>query len=73
MSTTYYIDALGLKCPEPLILLRNKIRAISSGDIVHILSDDPVSLRDIPAFCNFMEHILVKMPDSDNLFIIQKK
>ena len=68
-----YLDCLGLTCPEPLTLIRSRIRHIDKGDILEVLSDDPVSLRDIPAFCNFMGHKL-KMQDNDNsyMYIITK-
>lgn len=68
------IDCTGLRCPEPLTLLRNQIRKANEGQIFHLLSDDPVSLRDIPSFCKFMEHTLVSMPDKANphLFVIKK-
>ncbi|HAR80401.1 MAG TPA: sulfurtransferase TusA [Succinivibrionaceae bacterium] len=71
---TLKIDATGLSCPEPLTLLRNAIRKADNGQVIEILSDDPVSLRDIPAFCNFMKHELLSMPteESPNLFIIKK-
>ncbi len=71
---TLKIDATGLSCPEPLTLLRNAIRKADNGQVIEILSDDPVSLRDIPAFCNFMKHELLAMPteESPNLFIIKK-
>ena len=49
------IDCIGLRCPEPLTLLRNQIRKANEGQIFHLLSDDPVSLRDIPSFCKFMK------------------
>ena len=46
------VDGLGLSCPEPLMLLRKQVRASKSGDLIALLSDDPVSLRDVPAFCD---------------------
>lgn len=57
------LDCRGLCCPEPLTILRNAVRAGLPGQIFELLSDDPVSLRDIPAFCKFMNHTLVSLPD----------
>lgn len=56
------------------MMLRNAIRNAEEGQIIEIISEDPVSLRDIPAFCNFMHHTLLSMPDKEhpNLFIVKK-
>ncbi|MBE6422336.1 sulfurtransferase TusA [Succinivibrio dextrinosolvens] len=72
---TIVLDCKGLKCPEPLTLLRNAIRKAEDGQIVELLSDDPVSLRDVPAFCKFMKHDLLRMPDDQhpNSFLVKKK
>ena len=53
---TITLDCRGMKCPEPLTMLRNAVRKANSGQIVELLSDDPVSERDVPAFCKFMKH-----------------
>ena len=68
------VDGLGLSCPEPLMLLRKQVRASKSGDLIALLSDDPVSLRDVPAFCDFMHHTLVSLPDAQHphRFLIRK-
>lgn len=69
------LDCRGLSCPEPLILLKKLVREGASGDIFEVLSDDPVSLRDFPAYCRFMKHTLLAMPDDEHphLFRIQKR
>lgn len=69
------LDCRGLSCPEPLTILRNAVRSANPGQVFELLSDDPVSLRDIPAFCKFMNHTLVSMPDdkNPNLFVVKKK
>ncbi len=52
-------DALGLRCPEPVMMLRLKMRQIGDGETVLIIADDPATTRDIPKFCAFMEHRLL--------------
>ena len=51
-------DALGLRCPEPVMMLRMKMRALASGQRLLVVADDPATTRDIPKFCVFMEHEL---------------
>ena len=53
------LDTLGLRCPEPLMLVRRQIRQMSTGDTLYIVADDPATTRDIPSFCRFMDHTLV--------------
>jgi tRNA 2-thiouridine synthesizing protein A len=54
------LDTLGLRCPEPVMMIRKTIRSIESGDILKVLADDPSTTRDIPTFCEFMDHKLLK-------------
>lgn len=63
---TVTIDASGLSCPEPLMLLRNAIRTHEGGTVFVLISEDPVSLRDVPAFCSFMGHTLLSLPDDNH-------
>ena len=53
------LDALGLRCPEPVMMIRKKMRDIPSGETLLITADDPATTRDIPNFCHFMEHTLI--------------
>jgi len=59
MHSDAELDAQGLRCPEPLMLVRNKVRALSKGDILHIVATDPSTRRDFLDFCRFMGHELV--------------
>lgn len=54
------LDTLGLRCPEPVMLTRKTVRHMNEGEILHIIADDPATTRDIPSFCEFMEHQLLK-------------
>lgn len=58
-NTDHSLDALGLRCPEPVMMVRMNIRKIASGETLLITCDDPSTARDIPSFCRFMEHELV--------------
>lgn len=53
------LNAVGLRCPEPVMLTRLAIRKLQAGQILLIVADDPASTRDIPAFCRFMDHELL--------------
>ncbi|PVX31684.1 tRNA 2-thiouridine synthesizing protein A [Pasteurella langaaensis DSM 22999] len=62
----HQLDALGLRCPEPVMLVRKQIRHMNEGEILLITADDPATTRDIPSFCQFMDHTLVKS-ETENL------
>ena len=50
------IDALGRKCPVPIIMLAAQIREVPVGAVVAVLADDPAAYTDIPAWCGLKLH-----------------
>ncbi|MBN7821672.1 sulfurtransferase TusA [Bowmanella yangjiangensis] len=54
------LDTLGLRCPEPVMMVRLAIRKMQDGQTILVTADDPATTRDIPSFCRFMEHQLLK-------------
>lgn len=53
------LDALGLRCPEPVMMVRLQIRKMAVGETLVVTADDHSTTRDIPSFCRFMEHTLL--------------
>ncbi|KFZ36160.1 hypothetical protein HR45_18005 [Shewanella mangrovi] len=53
------LDALGLRCPEPIMMIRKQVRHMNDGETLLVIADDPATTRDIPGFCEFMDHTLV--------------
>jgi tRNA 2-thiouridine synthesizing protein A len=45
------IDALGKKCPIPIIMLAERIREVAIGQLIEVLADDPAAKSDLPAWC----------------------
>jgi tRNA 2-thiouridine synthesizing protein A len=45
------LDALGKKCPIPIIMLADRIREVRIGQLVEVLADDPAAKTDLPAWC----------------------
>ena len=58
-SADYQLDAIGLRCPEPVMMVRLKIREMQIGETIAVTADDHSTTRDIPSFCRFMEHELL--------------
>ncbi len=64
----HILDATGLYCPEPVMLLHNKIRDIQVGETVEVLATDPSTERDIPKFCTFLGHELLEQASDDGAY-----
>jgi len=75
MEHQHELDARGLFCPEPVMLLHNKIREMKAGEVLRLVATDPSTERDVPKFCNFLGHPLVKAVTKEKEFHywIQKK
>lgn len=54
------LDAQGLRCPEPVMMIRKSMRSLAQGNILKIIADDPATKRDVPSFCEFMDHQLLE-------------
>jgi tRNA 2-thiouridine synthesizing protein A len=53
------INALGRKCPLPIIMLAQRIGEVAIGEIVQVLADDPAAKTDVPAWCGLKSHDFV--------------
>ena len=69
------LDARGLYCPEPVMLLHNKVRDIPAGTFLRLRATDPSTQRDVPKFCLFLGHQLVSSTEEadEYIYLIQKK
>lgn len=56
----HQLDAIGLRCPEPVMMIRSAVRKMENGETLLIIADDPSTTRDIPSFCRFMDHTLLE-------------
>lgn len=74
-ATDHAIDAVGLECPEPLMILRNKVRGMAVGETVAVVATDPSTVRDFTNFCRFMGHELAaSSKEGDRYrFVIRKR
>ncbi|MHB1738821.1 MAG: sulfurtransferase TusA family protein [Actinomycetes bacterium] len=76
MATTINqeIDARGSFCPGPLMEMIRAIRESSVGQTVAVLSKDPGSRTDIPAWVAKARHEMVAIEDLDGYtrFVVTK-
>lgn len=73
-QANHHLDTIGLRCPEPVMMVRLKIRKMISGETLLVFADDPSTTRDIPSFCRFMEHELLdkNIDDKPYQYLIKK-
>ncbi|MEP1896942.1 MAG: sulfurtransferase TusA [Alloalcanivorax venustensis] len=71
----HHLDATGLVCPEPVMLLHGKVRDMGAGEVLEVRATDPSTERDIPKFCQFLGHTLLDHRQRGDLFLywIEKK
>ena len=59
-NADHFLPTVGLRCPEPVMMVRKTIRNMRNGETLLITADDPSTTRDIPSFCRFMDHTLLQ-------------
>jgi len=47
--TDIELNAIGKKCPMPVLMTKKEIGKLDSGDVLTVLADDVGALKDIPA------------------------
>ena len=50
------VDAIGLRCPMPLIKMKQALNCLQSGDTLLLRATDEDSVRDIRSFTQLTSH-----------------
>jgi tRNA 2-thiouridine synthesizing protein A len=48
---SYSLDTLGLKCPQPILKVAVKAKALQPGDMLEVVADCESFPRDMEAWC----------------------
>lgn len=69
------LDCKGMYCPMPIVKLKKTTKTMESGQVIKLLSTDPGSIKDIPAWAKKTgAHILdISERDSEYVFLIKVK
>jgi len=59
------LDATGLMCPEPVMMLHVKVKEMEPGQILRVLATDPSTTRDIKKFCTFLNFEFLSQNEDD--------
>ncbi len=70
----HLINACGLYCPEPVMLLHKAVREVLEGQLIEMWATDPSTCRDVPKFCHYLGHeLLVQTQEGDQYrYVIRK-
>jgi tRNA 2-thiouridine synthesizing protein A len=60
VSAPLLVDALGRRCPLPVIMLAKLAAAQPPGTRIEVLADDPAAAIDIPAWCRLRGHTFIR-------------
>ena len=53
------LDVTGLNCPLPVLRLKQVLKSMSEGEVVHMVATDKSTAHDIPSFCRQTGHELL--------------
>ncbi|MDR9467855.1 sulfurtransferase TusA [Marinospirillum sp.] len=65
---TECLDTSGLYCPEPIMLLHEKMEELATNEVLLVIATDPATTRDIPKFCQFLKHSLIKQEEDEQQY-----
>ncbi|MFO0775417.1 MAG: sulfurtransferase TusA family protein [Nitrospiraceae bacterium] len=57
------LDTLGYFCPMPIIMTSKKIKELTVGQVLQVISDDEGIKKDMPAWCQTTGHQMVGLEE----------
>jgi tRNA 2-thiouridine synthesizing protein A len=63
------LDASGLTCPLPVLKARKLLIGMRPGEILEVLTTDPMSVVDMPVFCAQAGHTIIREEKQDSRFV----
>jgi tRNA 2-thiouridine synthesizing protein A len=69
------IDAIGLKCPLPVLRLQKRLATLAPGEVARLRASDPMAQVDVPHFCAEAGHRLLEATETEDgfAFLIEKR
>lgn len=67
-NVEHTMDAKGLFCPEPVMMLHAEIKTMAIGESIEIQATDPSTRRDFIKFCSFLGHELMLEEEREGVF-----
>lgn len=67
------LDLKGLPCPMPVVKMSQEIGSVSVGQIIEVLTTDPGSISDFPAWAKSTGHEVLETVQGDPIKIYVKR
>jgi len=64
-----HLDASGLTCPLPVLKARKLLIGMRPGEILEVVTTDPMSVVDMPVFCAQAGHTIIREEKQDSRFV----
>jgi len=64
------LDARRLLCPMPVIRTQDKIKTLTTSDVLTVYCTDPGVQQDIPAWCRINGHQLLDCQEINHEFVL---
>jgi len=62
------LDCIGLFCPMPVLKVREALTAMTVGQVLEMLADDPASEADIKSWSTRTGHLLLSVDKDGTVF-----
>jgi tRNA 2-thiouridine synthesizing protein A len=69
-TVTKTLDCKGLACPMPVVKISQQIGSVAVGEVIEVLTTDPGSLADFPAWAKTMGHAVLETKQETGLIRI---
>ena len=72
-TTDLTLDARGLSCPMPSVKTALALEGMEQGQVIEILTDDPVSKKDLPVWARSTGNELLGIEEDEGTIKIYLK
>ena len=69
MDPDQLLDTSGLNCPFPVLKARKRLSAMAEGQVLRLITTDPLAALDVPAFCAESGHALVARENGEGRIV----
>lgn len=70
-ETVHELDARRLRCPMPLLKLKQALHGMAGTEVIEVWTTDPGSVRDFQAFLRQGGHELLEMREGEAEFFFR--
>jgi tRNA 2-thiouridine synthesizing protein A len=65
------LDAIGLRCPLPVLRARKALAGLGPGAELTVLATDPAAVKDFQAFCRETGHRFINATQDGEVYAIR--